>query len=1020
MAGSGEFFWRLLPDVRGGERSRFLFFASLFTLITLAQTVGLAGSEALFLAEFGAARLPPTFIAAAVTTVLISLLYAVRVGEVRNDLLYIHMLLFAGVVLLAATGAVLAGSIWVLPAIFCVWYATQAIFQNHFWTFSGDYFDTLASKRLVPLFTIGSSVGGVLGGILAAVLTRVAGPVSLIAAWGVALAGAALMLRLGRRPLRRWGPLELEEADETSVEGMQGALRYLRRSSLARWLVVSALGMVLAFFLAQYLYSDVFAKGFPDPADLAAFLAIYFAVTNAIEILFEVSVTPWLIRRIGVGGANLVHPVLMILSFGGLAWRYGIPAGIGARASRELMDNAMAAPIRSLIYNAMPARFRGRMRAFMEGIVVYAGMAVAGFVLLLVSEPDPVWLSAAGIAAALFYLLANWMTRRAYLRTLVRQLRAGRLDLDDVGDAIGTWEVSRLAALWEVALRQEGRRPSASLLQLIPALADRGIVDPLVRAASHPDAEVRRSSVNALASIGGGGVTGPLALALDDPDSGVRLAALRGLSRADAPREFLATRLRDLLEDDDPTVRAEAAARAGPEGSEILVEMISASEPREATAALRVAPPALLDAVLGRTRAEDPQIRAAALECAARLAPKPPLALEDALSLLSDPSPAVRRTAILLLANLEEEEALQALAGCLTDPSSDVHLTAEAVLTSLGEEGVAAVEPYLGSEVEQAVEAALRVTAASGVRGARQALFFELRRHVRDLWFDLAAYQKLPSDQSLAARFLRIAYQDAMLRSRRLAFHVLSLLENPSVIQNVDRELRAGTERSRGDALEVLSNLGDREAAHMLVLVYERAPLEERIRALSGFLAAPADLGEILTAARGSGLRWLRIGAQALEAQEGDPPPEEELMERLLALKQVDLFANLSLEQLEAVHQLTREAEYLPGEVIIGEGERGETLYLILEGRVSVVKSHGTQQELKLGSVSAVGYFGEMAILDDAPRSATVVADTRCRVLTLDGASLKDLILQMPEISFVIFRVLTGRVRAADAKLAKR
>ena len=67
-----------------------------------------------------------------------------------------------------------------------------------------------------------------------------------------------------------------------------------------------------------------------------------------------------------------------------------------------------------------------------------------------------------------------------------------------------------------------------------------------------------------------------------------------------------------------------------------------------------------------------------------------------------------------------------------------------------------------------------------------------------------------------------------------------------------------------------------------------------------------------------------------------------------------------------------------------------------------------------------MGYFGEMAILDDAPRSATVVADTRCRVLTLDGASLKDLILQMPEISFVIFRVLTGRVRAADAKLAER
>jgi hypothetical protein len=64
MAERGELFWRLLRDVRAGERSRFLFFTGLFTLISLAQTLGLAGAEALFLAEFGAPGLAPTFIAA--------------------------------------------------------------------------------------------------------------------------------------------------------------------------------------------------------------------------------------------------------------------------------------------------------------------------------------------------------------------------------------------------------------------------------------------------------------------------------------------------------------------------------------------------------------------------------------------------------------------------------------------------------------------------------------------------------------------------------------------------------------------------------------------------------------------------------------------------------------------------------------------------------------------------------------------------------------------------------------------
>jgi CRP-like cAMP-binding protein len=58
-----------------------------------------------------------------------------------------------------------------------------------------------------------------------------------------------------------------------------------------------------------------------------------------------------------------------------------------------------------------------------------------------------------------------------------------------------------------------------------------------------------------------------------------------------------------------------------------------------------------------------------------------------------------------------------------------------------------------------------------------------------------------------------------------------------------------------------------------------------------------------------------------------------------------------------------------------------------------------------------------MAILDDEPRSATVVAVERARLLSLDGGSLKELIMQMPEISFEIFPVLTNRLRAVERRL---
>ena len=60
----------------------------------------------------------------------------------------------------------------------------------------------------------------------------------------------------------------------------------------------------------------------------------------------------------------------------------------------------------------------------------------------------------------------------------------------------------------------------------------------------------------------------------------------------------------------------------------------------------------------------------------------------------------------------------------------------------------------------------------------------------------------------LAASFLRAAYVDALMRHRRLAFSALALLENERIIQKVDRALHSTAQRTRADALEVLSNLG--------------------------------------------------------------------------------------------------------------------------------------------------------------------------------------------------------------------
>jgi CRP-like cAMP-binding protein len=131
----------------------------------------------------------------------------------------------------------------------------------------------------------------------------------------------------------------------------------------------------------------------------------------------------------------------------------------------------------------------------------------------------------------------------------------------------------------------------------------------------------------------------------------------------------------------------------------------------------------------------------------------------------------------------------------------------------------------------------------------------------------------------------------------------------------------------------------------------------------------------------------------------------------------VPLFENLNLDQLDAVQRLARDNAFAPGEVIVREGDAGGELYLLLEGSAEAWLDYGGPRRRHLSTIEAGGYFGEMAILDDEPRSATVVAREHVQLLELDGDSLKALVLQMPEIALELLRVMTARVRASERRL---
>lgn len=142
-------------------------------------------------------------------------------------------------------------------------------------------------------------------------------------------------------------------------------------------------------------------------------------------------------------------------------------------------------------------------------------------------------------------------------------------------------------------------------------------------------------------------------------------------------------------------------------------------------------------------------------------------------------------------------------------------------------------------------------------------------------------------------------------------------------------------------------------------------------------------------------------------------------MNRLIFLKSVPLFSGLSLDDLLSVDQALGYEDYLAGEAIMRQGDTGTTLYILSGGSAAVRlgASPDAADGKEVARLSAGDFFGEMALFDDQPRSATIVALTDAAVLTLDRDRFSTLVLQRPEVLLHICRMFGNRLRETNRKL---
>jgi CRP-like cAMP-binding protein len=129
-------------------------------------------------------------------------------------------------------------------------------------------------------------------------------------------------------------------------------------------------------------------------------------------------------------------------------------------------------------------------------------------------------------------------------------------------------------------------------------------------------------------------------------------------------------------------------------------------------------------------------------------------------------------------------------------------------------------------------------------------------------------------------------------------------------------------------------------------------------------------------------------------------------VEKVLFLKSIDLFSQIPGEDLSQIAQITDEVHYEEGDEIFHEGDPGDSLYLVIEGRVRVHK--GGHDLAVLGERQV---FGEMSLLDSEPRSASVGAMTDLTLLKIARDDFNEILAEKAEIAQGVIKVLTRRLR---------
>ncbi len=516
--------------------------------------------NALFLDKQGIAELPYVLVMVAVIGGLTTAVYGNYAKTVRIDrLIRITFIAMIGV-LFGFRYLLTTGWGWVVYA-FYIWVALYGLLSTSLiWLLANAMFTSREARKVFGFIGTGGIAGAIAGGAFTGSVAKILGTANLLFVCA-AIIVLVLALLSSSKPQ--------EQPVRTQKRRAKDGLSNILQSPLLINLAITAGLIAVVSVIVDIQFNEMVDRAYPDTDDKTAFFGTFFAYLSGFGFLFQLVLTPVILRSFGVGIAILILPVAMGLGSGAILIAPGLIAAMIAKGADGSFRHSIHKAASEVLFLPVPPEQKNQAKLLLDTSVDTAATGIAAVLVLLLTGPLGLGhdkLSYISVPLVFVVVFVALRMRRAYVNAFRTALERREIDMDAL--RVNLDEAGVLGALVP-ALDSDNERQILYALNLLSSVRAKALFEPLQRLLTHSSAEVRAETLRVLQEQPTPPAPELLEPLLADADESVRLEAMVLLcdERKGGP-------LQKYLGHEDTSLKVAAlgvVARRGPAAAEALL-----------------------------------------------------------------------------------------------------------------------------------------------------------------------------------------------------------------------------------------------------------------------------------------------------------------------------------------------------------------------------------------------------------------------------------------------------------------